>query len=274
MLGVSAWFGLAGQALAVLGVSALLYGAYYLLPRFAAQRVLLLDFPYRLMGSCPTGNAQGDHGSQEKPSSRSAGLWEVFVKEMSALPNALCLADEPTFREKILKQDIKDDFGIAKERVIREILEKVAQYYMQIWEKCTESQRRSLFNLARDGFLHSRNPDIGPLLKNGLIIADLNLRLMNESFRRFVIRTGLKERLDEDIAQARTGAWFQVWRPIGIGLVLVMVFLVLTQEQYRAITLAFLGVLPGLLGAFSQALTAPKQEKEACRCVLRIPSRC
>jgi hypothetical protein len=42
-----------------------------------------------------------------------------------------------------------------------------------------------------------------------------------------------------------------------------MVFLVLTQEQYRAITLAFLGVLPGLLGAFSQALTAPKQEKEA-----------
>jgi hypothetical protein len=40
-----------------------------------------------------------------------------------------------------------------------------------------------------------------------------------------------------------------------------MVFLVLTQEQYRAITLAFLGVLPALLGAFSQALTSSKKEK-------------
>ncbi|HEU5406316.1 MAG TPA: hypothetical protein VFU48_01010, partial [Nitrospira sp.] len=140
------------------------------------------------------------------------------------------------------------------------ILEAAREYYVQIWEKCTESQRRSLFNLARDGFLHTRNPDIVPLLESGLIVAELTLRPMNESFRRFVIRAGLEERLDEDIAQARTGTWFQVWRPIGLGLVLVMVFLVLTQEQYRAITLAFLGVLPALLGAFSQALTAPKKE--------------
>ncbi|HET9131071.1 MAG TPA: hypothetical protein VFO86_09000, partial [Terriglobia bacterium] len=128
-------------------------------------------------------------------------------------------------------------------------------------KKCTESQRRSLFNLARDGFLHTKNPDIGFLLETGLIVADLNLRPMNESFRRFILRTGVKERLDEDIAQDQASAWFQVWRPIGVGLVLLMVFLVLTQEQYRAITLAFLGALPALLGAFSQALTSSKKEK-------------
>jgi len=261
VLGVFLWFGLIGQALAVLGMTALLYGTYYILPRFVAQRVLLLDFPYPPSDPRPSGNAQGSNDSSHKPSSRSDASWEVFVKEISALPNALCLTDEPTFREKILKQDIKDDFGIWKEQIIREILEKLTEYYMQIWKKCTASQRRSLFNLARDGFLHSRNPDIGSLLKDGLIVADLNLRPVNESFRRFIIRTGLIERLDEDIVHARTSAWFQVWRPIGVGLVIVMVFLVLTQEQYRAITLAFLGVLPGLLGAFSQALTAPKKEK-------------
>ena len=42
---------------------------------------------------------------------------------------------------------------------------------------------------------------------------------------------------------------------------LLMVFLVLTQEQYRAITLAFLGALPALLGACSQALTSSIKEK-------------
>jgi hypothetical protein len=94
-----------------------------------------------------------------------------------------------------------------------------------------------------------------------VIVADLNLRPMNESFRRFIISAGVKERLHEDIAQEKASTWFQVWRPIGVGLVLVMVFLVLTQEQYRAITLAFLGVLPALLGALSQALTSSKKEK-------------
>ncbi|HEX6727835.1 MAG TPA: hypothetical protein VF078_10815 [Nitrospira sp.] len=264
VLAVSLWFGVAGQALAVLGVSGLLYGAYYVLPRFAAQRVLLLEFPYPSVDSTATNTRQRSAGMFENRQPRAEwtpGLWDVYVKEMSALPDALCLADEPTLCGKILKQDIKDDFGIMKERIIQEILERVTQYYMQIWKNCTASQCRSLFNLARDGFLYARNPDIGPLLKNGLIVADLNLRPMNESFRRFIIRTGLEERLDEDIAQQKASTWLQVWRPIGVGLVLVMVFLVLTQEQYRAITLAFLGVLPALLGAFSQALTSSKKEK-------------
>lgn len=256
VLGVSLLFGLIGEALAVMGVSALLYATCHVLPTFAAQRVLLLDFSHPSIGS-----KAGAIKEFQPPDGCSSDSWKVFAKEMSALRNVLCLTDEPTFRERFLKQEFQDDSDIIKERIIGEVLERVTQYYVQIWKNCTESQRRSLFNLARDGFLHITNPDIGSLLESGLIVADLNLRPMNESFRRFIIRTGLEERLDQDIAQAKTGAWFQVWRPIGLGLVLIMVFLVLTQEQYRAITLAFLGALPALLGAFSQAFTSSKKEK-------------
>ncbi len=272
VLGGSLSFGLVGEALALLGVSALLYGACYVLPTVAAQRILLLDFLRPAMGSTTTDAGQGSAEmlqDRQAASSWPPGLSDLFVEEMSGLRNALRLTGIPwsneliTARENLLQQDIEGDVDVAKERLIREVQEAAANQYRQMWEQRTTSQRRSLFNLARDGFLHSRNPDIGPLVKNGLIVADLNLRPMNESFRRFIIRVGLEERLDEDIAQARTGAWFQVWRPIGVGLALIMVFLVLTQEQYRTITLAFLGVLPGLLGAFSQALTAPKKETEA-----------
>lgn len=254
VLGGFLWFGLVGQAVAVLGVSVLLYGAYHVLPKFAAQRILLLDVPRPSMDST-------DH---TPPDGWLPGLWDVFVKEMSGLRNALRLTEIPWSEElsksceKVLKQDIEDDLDVGKERIIRDFLEEATNQYLQMWKKCTESQRRTLFNLARDGFLYTRNPDIGLLLKNGLVVGGLNLRPMNESFRRFVIIMGLKERLDEDIAQARTSAW---WRPIGVGLLMVMIFLVLTQEQYRAITLAFLGVLPGLLGALSQALTSPKGGK-------------
>ena len=262
VLGGFLGFGLVGEALAVLTVCTLLYATCHALPTFAARQVLLLNYPHPPIDSSAPEKGQKTSrmlAGAKPPAGWLPGLWDVFAKEMSALPNALCLADEPTFREKLLKQDIKDDFYIAKERIIREILERLTQYYLQMWKKCTESQRWALFNLAQDGFLHARNPDIDALLKNGLIVADLNLRPMNESFRRFIIRTGLSERLDEDIAQAKTGMWSQVWRPIGLGLVLIMIFLVLTQEQYRTITLAFLGVLPGLLGAFSQALTSSKK---------------
>ncbi|MGQ0556884.1 MAG: hypothetical protein ACT4PN_13165 [Nitrospiraceae bacterium] len=263
-LAVFLLFGLVREVLVVLWVSALLYGTYHAWPTFAARRVLLLDYPYPPTNSSVPEKWHEISGMIEAakpPVGWSAGLWGIFVKEMSALPNPQCLIDQQTFHEKILKQDSKDDFGIEKEQIIREILERLTQYYLQIWKKSTGSQRRSLFNLARDGFLHARNPDIEPLLESGVVVADLKLRPMNESFRRFIIKRGLEEHLDEDIAQARTSPWFQVWRPIGVGVVLVMVFLVLTQEQYRTITLAFLGVLPGLLGAFSQALAAPKKEK-------------
>jgi VanZ family protein len=84
---------------------------------------------------------------------------------------------------------------------------------------------------------------------------------MNESFRRFVVATGAKQRRAEWNIEGSRSAWTQVWRPMAMGVVLIAVFLMFTQEQYRAITIAFLGALPGLLGAFSQVLSTGKKEK-------------
>jgi len=266
VLGGFLWFELVG-ALAVLTVCALLYATCHALPTFAAKRVFLLDFPYPPMESSVVAQVQESAGMGKdfkQPDGWSVDSWAVFVKERSGLCNALRWTEIP-WRDELIKslekQDLKDNFDVVKERIIREFERKAADQYLEMWKKRTASEHRSLFNLARDGFLHAKNPDITPLLENGLIVADLNLRPMNESFRRFIIRTGRQARLDEDIAQAKTGMWFQVWRPIGVGLVLIMVFLVLTQDQYRQITLAFLGVLPALLGVLSQALTSSKKEK-------------
>ena len=268
------WFGGVGLAFAVLGICVVLYWANYGLPRLAVQRVLLLDFPYPTNDSRPLDNAQLNlpysvadlRPTNEQPSSWPGGLYDVFRNEASVLDNVSIAgisrpSELSTHCGELLKEKITEDFDVAKERIIREITKTVKEYYVQIWETCAESQQRSLFNLARDGFLHARNPDIAPLMEKGLIVADPNLRLMNESFRRFLVTTGVNERLDDDSAEAQASTWVQVGRPIWAGLLLIMVFLVLTQEQYRTITLAFLTVLPGLLGAFSQALNAAKKEK-------------
>lgn len=241
------WFGGIGLALAVLGICVVFYCANYALPRFAAQRVLLLDFPHAhpLMGIPQTDNVLQNE---------RAGLDNVSIAKIS-MPSELS-----TYCQELLEKTIAEEDDVAKERIIRDVLKAATIYYTQIWKKCTESQRRSLFNLARDGFLHARNPDIALLMEKGLIVAGQNPRLMNESFRRFVVRTGVDERLDEDIAKAQASIWGQVWSPIGTGLVLVMVFLVMTQEQYRTVTGAFLTVLPGLLAALSQIMPSSKKE--------------
>ena len=186
VLGGSLWFGLVGQALAVLGVSALLYGTWYVLPRLAAHRVLLLDYPYPSMDSTTADKGQGTAEIVEDPKPPdgwSQDLCDVFVKEISGLRNALRMTGIPwseeltKSRENIAQLDIKGDLDVVKERLIRKVLEEATNQYLRMWMFCTESQRRSLFNLARDSFLHTRNPDINPLLKRGLIVAGLTLRI-------------------------------------------------------------------------------------------------
>jgi hypothetical protein len=82
---------------------------------------------------------------------------------------------------------------------------------------------------------------------------------MNESFRRFVVATGAKQRLAEWNLEGSRSAWTQVWRPMAAGVALIAIFLIFTQEPYRAITVAFLGALPNLLGPFSQLLSTTRK---------------
>lgn len=268
-LGGLFWFILFDEAIAVLIVSVLLFGAWYVLPMFAAQRIALLGFSYPPLKSKAIDHVQEivDILNLDAPASWPSGLLDVFRNELSSLHEVVCRAGISWSNEltksckQVLKLEVKEDLDMAKSRIVREMMEAVTAYYVKIWETCTQSQRRTLFNLCRDGLLHSRNSDIQPLLEIGLIVLNLRLRPMNESFRRFIVKTGWEERLNEDITQENASTPFQMWKPIGLGLLLAMVFLALTQEQYRTITLAFVGVLPGLLGAFSQTLTAFKKEK-------------
>ena len=268
-LGGLFWFGLIDETLAVLAVSAVLFGAWYVLPMFAAQRIALLGFAYPSLKSKAVNHVQEivEVLNLDAPVSWPVGLVEVFRNELSSVHDVVCRIGIPWSGEltqsckEVLKLEVKEDLDMAKRRIVREMTEALTRYYVKIWETCTRSQRRALFDLCRDGFLNSRNPDIQPLMKNGLIVLNLGLGPMNESFRRFIIKTGWEEGLNVDSIQENAGTPFQMWKPIGLGLLLAMVFLALTQEQYRTITLAFVGVLPGLLGAFSQALTALKKER-------------
>lgn len=236
----------------------------YSLPGFVARRVFFLDFPYPFSPNSPKKQStNGSHSEDKKLGSRThKKLKTDFMSEIC--PNEqLRKIGKELLKNKPLIETIRkaDDYEVAKEQIIREVLEAAGPCYEDLWVSCSESQMLALFHIARDRFLHARNPEIRPLLQKGLIVLNPDLRLMNESFRRFVVATGAKQRLTEMETEGSRSTWTQVWRPMGVGVALIAVFLIFTQEQYRQITSAFLGALPGLLGTFSQLLNTAKKEK-------------
>lgn len=268
----------------------LFYWLLLYLPRFAARRIFFLDFPFPLWQrhdnqdetmpirdrACTNGpiDPQGSPLSEEaicrfrylRSAVRSLASWtrerrRDFIAET-------CLSDDlrnigvAILKNATLVRTIQttDDYEVAKEHLIREVLEAAEKYYKARWDSCSPSESLALFHLARDRFLHAKNPDIRPLLHKKLIVCDPALRLMNESFRRFVVTTGLKQRLSEWKPEGSRSAWTQVGRPVGLGVAMIALFLIFTQEQYQAITLTFLTALPGLLGTFSHLLNTSRKE--------------
>jgi hypothetical protein len=242
----------------------LFYWSLYSLPGFVARRVFFLDFPNTFSQSGQNKKEKVMYTSSMyiilEPWAREL-RWD-FIRETCHVEQLRKIGKNLLNNKSLIETIGKaDDYEVTKEQIIREVLEAAEPYYKDLWESCSGSQALALFRLARDRFLHARNPETRPLLQKGIIVLDPDLRLMNESFRRFVVATGAKQRRAEWNIEGSRSAWTQVWRPMAMGVVLIAVFLMFTQEQYRAITIAFLGALSGLLGAFSQVLSTGKKEK-------------
>lgn len=236
------------------------------LPRFAARRIFLLDFPFPLRQGHDNQDETMRRFRYLRSAVRSSASWtrelrRDFIAE-TCRSDELRNIGEGLLKNTTLVEAIRrtDDYEVAKEQIIREVLEAAGEYYNARWDSCSPSESLALFHLARDRFLHAKNPDIRPLLHDKLIVCDPDLRLMNESFRRFVVTTGVTQRLTEWNLEGSRNTWAQVGRPVGLGVALIALFLIVTQEQYQAITLGFLTALPGLLGAFSHLLNTSRKE--------------
>ncbi len=254
----------------VLGIGLVLFAwLLYGMSRFIASRVFLLDFPTPLSGS------SGYHGAESSRSDYTNSVrrklealdpivQEAFIRETDLTPELQGIGEkllDDTAKMSALKQI--DDGGVAVEEVLMEVLAAVEEHYVTRWKSCSQTEKLALFHLAKNRFLHAENPELRRLLQKGLIVLDPDLRVMNESFRRFVLSASEKEQLTAWEYQVTRSAWSQIWRPVGVGLVVIAVFLISTQEEYKAIMLGFIAILPGVLAALSQVFSGFKGDKKA-----------
>ena len=164
----------------------------------------------------------------------------------------MALHDYERFLEKfgILNPDWK-----ATDEFYETIGEMAHCYYQAIWESCSQSEKLTLFHLAKYGFLESKNRQMRMLRNKGLIVGGPYLTLLNESFKRYV----LKQSQQEDIARLEElgprSSWSVSVYPLIAGLLLIVLFLLSTQEAFRSVSLAFLSVIPALLPVLPKILS-------------------
>ena len=130
----------------------------------------------------------------------------------------------------------------------KQIMINAKPYYVSIWNACTGEEKLTLTRLAQHGLLSPKDPDVDELIRKGLIVRDPALRLMNKSFRLFILsRSGDLAIAQCELDAQRSSNWQVLKVPLTIGLLSVGAFLLLTQRELYNSTLPFLsGLAAGL----------------------------
>ena len=140
--------------------------------------------------------------------------------------------------------------------LLKQISSSAKPYYAAIWDDCTGEQKLTLTRLAQYGLLSPKDPDTPELLGKGLIVRDPAIRIMNESFRLFI----LSMHMDDELAQCEKKAkvnsnWEALKVPLTIGLLSIAAFLLLTQRELYNSAVPFIGGLAAALPSFLKLLS-------------------
>ena len=139
---------------------------------------------------------------------------------------------------------------LQPEQVVSEVGESAAQYYYLEWRSCTQEECFLLTGLARDGMVNPKNvASLRQLLRRRLVVKKPQFRMMNESFRRFVLAQASLSMRETWEAEAAGSGWGKARGPFATVVVLVGLFLLATQQQFLQTSAGVLTAAGGGLAA-------------------------
>lgn len=142
---------------------------------------------------------------------------------------------DPTIDEiatELQKSPAFESGSLTRDQILEEIEESADQYYREIWEERSEDERVLLEHVARHGLASAASRRIvRRLLAKGLLRKDPELRLMSESFRRFVLEPERRYEVAALEQQAMPSLWDRLRVPLAMSGTLALLFLVVTQRE-------------------------------------------
>ncbi|MBV9180287.1 MAG: hypothetical protein JO356_03170, partial [Acidobacteria bacterium] len=117
---------------------------------------------------------------------------------------------------------ILDDFDksdpVTREGVVSRVLEKAGDYYRVLWSGLTSGERLVLYQLALDGWANPKNTEALQQLESKSLLCRVPMyRVINESFRRFIICAEHSDEIAAWKRQEKQSAW-HVLRLVMTGL--------------------------------------------------------
>ena len=174
---------------------------------------------------------------------RHQGNWihrSMILRECSMSPRLLTIGAD-VFRESLT------DVPLSAEDLLAEIGIAAEPYYHTLWATCSREEKLALQQLAQEDVVNPANgPVIERLLASGLVHRAPTFRLMNETFRRFVLQAVSPDDLRTWEREGVELPWISYASSIGSFAVVAAAVLFLTQQQLLD---AWIGYVPALVPA-------------------------
>lgn len=145
-------------------------------------------------------------------------------------------------------RDSKALASMSRDQILEELEERAGAIYRNVWQSCDDNERVVLEHVAQYGLTSttSRRP-VRRLLARGLLRKDPELRLMNRSFKRFVLEEERRREVVLLESQAGPSLWDNLRVPLGAGALVGVTFLAATQREAFNATLTMATGLTGLV---------------------------
>lgn len=157
---------------------------------------------------------------------------------------------------------------LSREQLVNEIMSRAKPYYQVLWSTCSAAEKLVLIQIAEEGVPNLKNAGVvRGLLRRKLLRSRPYIKLMNESFRRFVLAV---YQPDDILAEETSSRWNSIKAPLLLMTAALLVFLFMTQQEFLNETIAlvstFVALIPALIKMFSLfsvprlRLTGPSDE--------------
>ncbi|HXO42656.1 MAG TPA: hypothetical protein VN999_14480, partial [Thermoanaerobaculia bacterium] len=145
--------------------------------------------------------------------------------------------------------------GLDRRQLLEELGERAELYYRSLWASCGDDEKLVLGHLAEDVLanLHDRKW-VRRLMARGLIRREPVCRLMNETFRRFVLSPACRREVLDLEQHTGPSPWERFRRPFFVTVAAAVVFFLATQKQLLDSTLAIAGAATAALPAVGKVL--------------------
>jgi hypothetical protein len=146
---------------------------------------------------------------------------DIYVRKLCDALRRLAAADQP----------------LSREQIVDELVDRTTRHYQRIWNGCSDEDRVVLTHVAQDGLANwALRRGVRRLLAKRLLLKNPELRVMNDTFRQFLLSPACRKETRALESSNEPSAWDRLRLPFGMAMVGVGVFLFVTQKElYNAI---------------------------------------